>query len=145
MRVCIRATACVRWKVPQPPVCRHWAAPACTSFPRTQRGSDRLTDIPHRDQTKPRRRGQLPGPAGRNQALGKAQPPDLADPLAQLADYVMTASNREQLEARAITAARSAAGSSRLKPPMMFRYASQAETFRPPRFSSTASSMAKRL
>ena len=45
----------------------------------------------------------------------------------------------------ATTAARSAAGSSRVSPPMMFRYASHWDTFSPPRFSSTASSMAARL
>ncbi|CAN4023675.1 HTH-type transcriptional repressor yvoA, partial [Dysosmobacter welbionis] len=79
-------TASARWTAPPRRASPPWAAPASTSFRRTKGGSDRLTDIPHRDQTKPRRRGQLPGPAGRNQALGKAQPPDLADPLAQLAD-----------------------------------------------------------
>ena len=44
-----------------------------------------------------------------------------------------------------LAAARSAAGSSSVRPPMMLRYASHWLTFSPPRFSSTASSIAARL
>ena len=41
-----------------------WAAPASTLSRRTQGGSDRLTDIPHRDQPKPLGRGPAPRSGG---------------------------------------------------------------------------------
>ncbi len=63
------------WTVPPRQAFLPWAVPVFTLFLRTERSSDRLTDILHRNYLKTVRRGR-PGPMSRNEALGEAQPPD---------------------------------------------------------------------
>ena len=71
--------------------------------------------------------------------------PKRADTVARLQDKLQQLNCQINLDASASTAARSAAGSSTLSPPMTFKNASQLDTLSAPRFSSTAINMAARL
>ena len=104
----------------------------CLNFvpavPRSQQGGQGLPDVAHPDELQPLGDRQLALGALGDQALGEAQPPQaLTDrsspvrPTSPMAVRSAGTGRSRKLEAMARMAARSAAGSSRDRPPMTFK------------------------
>lgn len=116
--------------------CGSTGGSGCVNFvPRLQNGGQCFPDVGHPDHVQALRNRQLSLDPFRDQAFGKSQAPHLTEPLSQgthrpqlagQADLSRMAAKSpgkrlsRKLEAKAIIAARSAAGSSSERPPITF-------------------------